>query len=71
MKNDRDIADEIVDRAERGDLTGANLLLDTAVRTKRGTTFRAHSVKYLVALFWLAAICLGIDALDGSIIDYL
>ncbi|MBB4347923.1 hypothetical protein [Aliirhizobium cellulosilyticum] len=71
MKNDRDLASEIVDRAAIGDVEGANLLLNKAILQKTETTFRAHSVKYLVALFCLTVICLGIDALDGHIIDHL
>ncbi len=71
MKSDRDIADEILAHAINNDIKKANATLGMALQAKRATSFRTHSAKYLVAIFCLAVICLGIDALDGHIIDHL
>lgn len=71
MKSDRDIADEILAHAIDNDIDKANAMLGVALQAKRAASFRTHSAKYLVAIFCLALICLGIDALDGDIIDHL
>lgn len=71
MKSDRDIASEILTHAVDGDVSKANLLLGAALEVKRANSFRTHSAKYLALLFCLVVICLGIDALDGHIIDHL
>lgn len=71
MKNDRDIADEILGHAMDNDINKANAMLGIALQAKRSTSFRTHSAKYLVAIFCLVVLCLGIDALDGDIIDHL
>ncbi len=71
MKSDRDIANDILAHAIDGDIDRANAILDTTLAVKRQSSFRAHSAKYLVVLFCLVVICLGIDALDGHIIDHL
>lgn len=71
MKSDRDIADEILAHAIDNDIEKANAMLGMALQVKRVDSFRTHSAKYLVAIFCLVVICLGIDALDGHIIDHL
>lgn len=71
MKSDRDIADEILAHAMNNDIEKANAMLGMALQVKPANSFRAHSAKYLVVIFCLVVIFLGIDALDGQIIDHL
>lgn len=71
MKSDRDIANDILARAMDGDIDSANSRLDQALKTRRESSFRTHSTKYLIMVFCLVVICLGIDAMDGQIIDHL
>lgn len=72
MKNERQIADEILDQAVAGNISAANSMIDAAVSdNRRKNGLRAHAFSYLLVVFALAALCLGIDALDGHIIDWL
>lgn len=71
MKSDRDIANDILARAIEGDIDAANSGLSAALGTRRESPFRVHSAKYLVVVFCLVVLCLGIDAMDGHIIDHL
>jgi hypothetical protein len=71
MKNDRETADDILDQALAGRIDYANALLSSAVEGERGGRFRAQATTYLIVIFSLAILCLGIDALDGRIIDHL
>lgn len=72
MKNERQLANDILDQALSGNIYGANTMLETAVAHGRGKSdFRASSSAYLLMIFVLAALFLGIDALDRAIIDWL
>lgn len=71
MKNDREIADHILDLALSGKVENANALLENVVVSKSRSRFRVHGLPYLIVLFSLTLLCLGIDALDGDIIDHL
>ncbi len=71
MKSDRDIANDILARAIDGNIDAANSALSSALDNKHESFFRVHSAKYLVLVFCLVVLCLGIDAMDGHIIDHL
>ncbi len=71
MKSDRDIANDILAYAVDGNIEAANSELSAMLKIKRKSSFRVHSGKYLVMIFCLAVLCLGIDAMDGDIIDHL
>lgn len=71
MKTSRDIANEIVRTAIDGNIDRANAMLGHAATSRREGSFRLRSAKYFVAAICLAIIFIGIDALDGKIIDHL
>jgi len=71
MKSDRDIANDILAHAIGGDIEAANFKLNAALGIRSESPFRVYSAKYLVLVFCLIMLCLGIDAMDGSIIDHL
>lgn len=71
MKSDREIANDILAHALNDNLKAANSILQAAIRVRRKYAFRAHSAKYLMFVFFITALCLGIDVLDGDIIDKL
>lgn len=71
MKTSRDIANDILRTAIDGDIDCANTMLSQAASSRREGSFRPRSATYILAAICLALICIGIDALDGKIIDHL